>query len=261
MSSLRVFFRGGVTSYRALFGWLNPWVGIPMLVVAPLFQLLFFAYLGRTTDVEDDTYFVVGNALLAAALPGLLGTGGSITGERYTRTLGMLLASPASRVALFVGRTLPAMVNGFVVSAFCFVAGALILDVHITRSSVPALAVVILACALSCSALGLCTGALGLRIRDVVSVSWILVPILLLVSGANVPRDRLPEWLQTIGSGLPLKHGIEAARRLVAGETLTDVGDLVLAELAVAIAYAALGLVLLRVFELESRRSASLETM
>jgi ABC-2 type transport system permease protein len=261
MSSVRVFFRGGVTSYRALFGWLNPWVGIPMLIVTPLFQLLFFAYLGRTTGVESDTYFVVGNALLAAALPGLLGTGGSITGERYTRTLGMLLASPASRVALFVGRTLPAMVNGFAVSAFCFVAGALILDVHVPASSVPSLAVVILACALSCSALGLCTGALGLRIRDVVSVSWILVPILLLVSGANVPRGRLPEWLQTIGSGLPLTHGIEAARRLVAGETLANVGGLVLLELAVAGAYAAVGLVLLRVFELESRRTASLETM
>jgi ABC-2 type transport system permease protein len=191
----------------------------------------------------------------------LLGVGGSITGERYTRTLGMLLASPASRIALFVGRTLPAMVNGFAVSAFCFLAGALILDVHVASSSVPALALVILACALSCSALGLCSGAVGLRIRDVVSVSWIFVPILLLVSGANVPRDRLPEWLQAIGSGLPLTHGIEAARRLVAGETLTDVGGLVLAELAVAVAYAALGLVLLRVFELESRRTASLETM
>jgi ABC-2 type transport system permease protein len=261
MSSLRVFFRGGVTSYRALFGWLNPWVGIPMLVVTPLFQLLFFTYLGRAAGVEDDTYFVVGNALLAATLPGLLGTGGSITGERYTRTLGMLLASPASRVALFVGRTLPAMVNGFAVSAFCFLAGALILDVHVAGGALPALALVILACASSCSALGLCTGAVGLRMRDVVSVSWIFVPILLLVSGATVPRDRLPDWLQTLGSALPLTHGIEAARRLVAGETLADVGGLVLLELAVAAVYAALGLLLLRFFELESRRTASLETM
>ena len=261
MSSLRVFFRGGVMSYRALFGWLNPWVGIPMLVVTPLFQLLFFAYLGRATAVESDTYFVVGNALLAATLPGILGTGGAISGERYTRTLGMLLASPASRVALFVGRALPATVNGFAVSAFCFLAGALILDVHVAASALPALAVVILACAFSCATLGLCSGAVGLRIRDVVSVGWIWVPILLLVSGANVPRDRLPEWLQTIGSGLPLTHGIEAARRLVAGETLADVGGLVATELGVALAYATLGVLLLRLFELESRRTASLETM
>ena len=54
MNSARVFFRGGVTSYRALFGWLNPWVGVPMLVVAPLFQLLFFAFLGRSAGLESD---------------------------------------------------------------------------------------------------------------------------------------------------------------------------------------------------------------
>jgi ABC-2 type transport system permease protein len=261
MTSLRVFFRGGVTSYRALFGWLNPWVAFPMFVIAPLFQLLFFAYLGRTTGTASDTYFVVGNALLAASLPGLLGMGGSITGERYTRTLGMLLASPANRVALFLGRAMPALANGFVVSAFCFVSGALILDVHVPASAVPALALVIAVCAFSCSALGLCTGAVGLRVRDVVSASWIFVPVLLLVSGANVPRDRLPDWLHALGSGLPLTHGIEASRRLVAGQSLAENGRLVLLELAIGVAYATLGLLLLRWFELESRRTASLETM
>jgi ABC-2 type transport system permease protein len=258
MTSLRVFVRGGVTSYRALFGWLTPWVAVPMFVVAPLFQLLFFAYLGRTTDVAGDTYFVVGNALLAASLPGLLGMGGSITGERATKTLGMLLSSPANRVALFLGRTLPAIVNGFVVSAFCFVTGALLLDVHVPATAVPRLALIILICAFSCAALGLCMGAVGLRVRNVVSASWILVPVLLLVSGANVPLDRLPDWLQTIGAGLPLNHGIAAARDVVAGGTL---GRAVVIELVVGLAYTCAGLMLLRLFEFESRRTASLETM
>lgn len=261
MNSLRVFFRGGVTSYRALFGWLNVWVAVPMFVIAPLFQLLFFAYLGRTTDVASDSYFVVGNALLAAAIPGLLGMSGSIGGERSSQTLGMLLASPANRLALFLGRTLPAIVNGLVVSVFCFVSGALVLHVHVSGSAVPALVLVIAVCAFSCSALGLCMGAVGLRARDVVSTGWILVPVLLLVSGANVPVDRLPGWLQAIGSALPLRHGIEAARHLVAGETLAETGRLVLLELAVGVAYAVVGLLLLRWFERESRRTASLETM
>ena len=261
MTSLRVFLRGGITSYRALFGWLNPWVAFPMFVIAPLFQLLFFAYLGRTTGTASDTYFVVGNALLAAALPGLLGTGGSITGERSARTLGMLLASPANRVALFVGRTIPALANGFLVSAFCLVSGALILDIHVGASAVPAIALVIVVCAFSCSALGTCTGAVSLRVRDVISASWTLVAVLLLVSGANVPRDRLPGWLQSVGSGLPLTHGIEAARHLVAGQTLAENGRLVLVELGIGVAYATLGVLLLRLFERESRRTASLETM
>jgi ABC-2 type transport system permease protein len=258
MTSLRVFLRGGVTSYRALFGWLNPWIAVPMFVIAPLFQLLFFAYLGRATDVASDTYFVVGNALLAAALPGLLGMGGSISGERAAKTLGMLLSSPANRVALFLGRTLPAIANGFVVSAFCFLTGALVLHVHVAASAVPRVALIIVVCAFSCAALGLCMGAVGLRVRNVIAVSWIFVPVLLLVSGANVPLDRLPDWLQTIGAGLPLTHGIAAARDAVAGGTL---GLAVLFELVVGIAYTGAGLLLLRVFEFESRRTASLEVM
>jgi ABC-2 type transport system permease protein len=252
VTSLRVFFRGGVTSYRALFGWLTPWVAIPMFVVAPLFQLLFFAYLGRTTGVANDRFFVIGNALLAAALPGLLGMGGSISGERATKTLGMLLVSPASRVALFLGRALPAILNGFVVSAFCLACGALILDVHV--GSVARLALIILVCAFSCAALGLCVGALSLRMRSVVPLGWIFVPILLLVSGANVPVARLPDWLQTLGGGLPMRHGIAAAR---AENISRELG----LELTIAVVYAAAGLLLLRFFEYESRRTASLETM
>lgn len=261
MSSLRVFLRGGVTSYRALFGWLNPWVALPMFVIAPLFQLLFFAYLGRATSVEDDAFFVVGNGLLAVALPGLLGMGGSVSGERTAGTLGMLLVSPANRVALFLGRALPAVVNGFAVSVFCLVSGALLLDVHVAASAIPALALIIVVSAFACSGLGLCVGALGLRARDVISFTWIFVPVLLLVSGANVPRDRLPDWLQTLGSGLPLTHGIEAARDLVAGQALGENGRALLLELVIGLVYSALGLLLLRVFELESRRTASLETM
>jgi ABC-2 type transport system permease protein len=84
--------------------------------------------------------------------------------------------------------------------------------------------------------------------------------VLLLVSGANVPVDRLPGWLQTIGSGLPLTHGIEAARGVVAGQALAENARLLLLELAVGLAYAGLGLLLLRAFEFESRRTASLET-
>ena len=119
----------------------------------------------------------------------------------------------------------------------------------------------VVVCAFSCSGLGLCVGALGLRARDVISFAWVFVPLLLLVSGANVPRDRLPDWLQTVGSGLPLTHGIEAARDVVAGQALGENGSTLLLELAIGLVYSAVGLLLLRLFELESRRTASLETM
>ena len=70
MRSLRIFAIGGWLSYRALFGWLNPYLFVIILLVPSVTQILFFAYLGRAAGVEDDTFYVVGNAVVAAAVPG-----------------------------------------------------------------------------------------------------------------------------------------------------------------------------------------------
>ena len=49
---LRVFFVGGLMSYRALFNWLSPWILVPSFLVAPLFQILLFTYVGRAAGLE-----------------------------------------------------------------------------------------------------------------------------------------------------------------------------------------------------------------
>jgi ABC-2 type transport system permease protein len=80
----RIFFIGGAISFRALFAWIRPWVYIPTLVVGPTSQILFFAFLGRTAHLEDDAWFVVGNAVQSASLAALFGMGFAIDGERWT---------------------------------------------------------------------------------------------------------------------------------------------------------------------------------
>jgi ABC-2 type transport system permease protein len=257
---LRVFFVGGLTSFRALFGWLNPYIYVPMLIITPLFELLFFAYLGRATHSESDSYFVVGNALIGASLPCLWGTGWGIAGERRTQTLGALLSSPASRLALFLGRGLPSIANGMVVAAFCFGCGRLLLDFHPRASALPGLALATLVSAFSCSALGLSIGALGLRGRNVTALNNLALIGFLIATGANVPLQRLPGWLQTVSAYLPLTHGIKAARAVLDGASIDRAGHLLLTELAVGIAYTFVGVAALKLFELESRKSASLET-
>jgi ABC-2 type transport system permease protein len=57
VSSCRIFFVGGLTSYRALFYWLSPWIYIPSLLVAPIFQILLFAYIGRSAGLESDSFY------------------------------------------------------------------------------------------------------------------------------------------------------------------------------------------------------------
>ena len=118
MKSLRVFFVGGVMSYRALFNWISPWILVPTFLIAPIFQILLFAYIGRAARLESDEFYVIGNALQYAAIPCLFAMSQSIGGERFQETLSAILVSPAARVPLFFWRSLPVVLNGAFVAAF-----------------------------------------------------------------------------------------------------------------------------------------------
>ena len=258
--NLRVFFVGGYISYRALFNWMHWSHYIPTMLGAPLFQVLFFAYVGRFAELQNDEFFVTGNAVQLSAMAGVYGMAMTIGGERWTQTLSPLLATPANRLPLFLGRALPLIANGIITSAFAFTVGALLLDFDLPARQIPALAVVVVASAFACTSLGLVVGALGLRGRDVFFLANLVVYLLVLFSGANIPIDSLPEWMQQVSRVIPLTHGIEAAREIADGATLADVSDLVWTELGIGAAYAALGYALFKLFESEGRRRASLET-
>jgi ABC-2 type transport system permease protein len=261
MSAVRVFFIGGYLAYRALFNWIHPGMYIPTMLAGPIFQVLFFAYVGRFVGLQNDAFFVVGNAIVISAMAGIFGTAMAIGGERWTQTLSPLLATPANRAALFLGRALPFIANGIFVSTFGFVCGWLFLDFDPALSSLPVLALIVAASATSCTALGLCVGATGLRARDVMFLANLVTFLLVLLTGANVPLDVMPAWMEVVARALPMTHGIEAGREVAAGATLGDVDHLLSTELAIAVLYGALGYWLFRFFEFEGRRRASLETI
>jgi ABC-2 type transport system permease protein len=259
MTSLRIFAIGGLTSYRALFYWLTPYVYVPSLLVAPIFQILLFAFIGRSAGLESDEFYVIGNALQYAAIPCVFAMGYAISGERYQQTLGPILVSPAPRLPLFLGRAVPVMLNGAFVAAFSLAVGGLLLGIDVPASAFAPLALVTLVCAVSCTGLGLINGALGLRVREVAVLANIMFGLLLIFSGANVPLDELPGWMQAISEVVPLTHGIEAARLLANGASLGAVDHLIGDELLVGACYGVAGYALLRFFEWQSRVHATLE--
>lgn len=258
-SSVRIFFLGGLTSYRALFSWLSPWVLVPTFVLGPIFQILFFAYVGRSAGVGSDSFFLIGNAVQYASIPCLFAMGNTIDGERYSHTLGLLLVSPARRTPLFLGRALPVILNGFVVSLFALVVGAVVLGVKLPTSSLPSLAFVVAVSAFACTGLGLVTAALALRVRETATLSNLVFGMLLIFCGVNVPLGALPGWMAAVASWLPLTHGIAAARELAAGASFSAVARTVAAEAGVGAIYLVIGLAMLRFLEIESRRRATLE--
>jgi ABC-2 type transport system permease protein len=256
---LRVFFIGGLIAYKALFNWLKPSIYIPTMLGSPLFQILFFTYLGRFSGVQNDAFFVVGNAVQACAMSSIYGMTMTIANERFFGTLAPLLASPANRLAMFLGRALPVVVNGLVVSIFGFCVGLVFLHFHLALGQLPALAAVLVVTVTSCTCLGMLLGSIGLRARDVFFISNLIYWSMLLVCGVNVPLSALPGWLQAIGRALPLTHGIAAARKIAAGGALSDVGALLGAELKIGALYGLAAYGLFRLFEVEARRRASLE--
>ena len=260
MKAARIFFVGGLTSFRALYGWLSPWIYVPTMMIAPIFQILLFAYIGRAAHLESDRFYVIGNAIQYASIPCLFAMANTIAGERQQQTLGAILASPAPRLPLFLGRSLPVIANGVIVAAFGLAVGGLILDVHVPGSAIAPLALVIVVSAAACTGLGLVNAAIGLRVRETAVLSNIIFGFLLVFCGVNVPLDELPAGMSTIAQGLPLTHGIEAARKLADGQSLAGgAGRLVLAEALVGALWAWGGYLLLRFFELQSFRHATLE--
>ena len=259
MTRLRIFFVGGLMSYRALFSWLSPWILIPTFCIGPLFQILLFAYIGRTTHLESDEFYVVGNALQYSSLPCLFAMAQTVDGERFQQTLPVILATPAPRLPLFVGRSLPVIVNGILVAVFAFATGGLLLGIHVPAGAIASLALVIAVTALACTGLGLVNAAIGLRFRDTAVSSNLFFGLLLVCCGVNVPLHDLPGWLSTTAQGFPLTHGIEAARKLANGASLGGVWRLVAAETLVGLLYAAAGYSLIRLMERVSRSRAALE--
>jgi ABC-2 type transport system permease protein len=246
-------------SYRALFNWLTPWIFIPSFLVAPIFQILLFVYIGRSAGVQSDEFYVIGNALQYAAIPCIFAMSNTITGERFQNTLGYILVTPAGRLPLFLGRSLPVIANGVFVAAFSFVVGGLIVHIHVPRGAIGSLALVLVVAAFACTGVGLVSAGIGFLVRETAVLNNIVFGILLIFSGANVALDDLPDWMATVARGMPLTHAIEAARKLADGASLSSVIGLIGAEALIGAVYGVIGYVLIRFMERQSRTQATLE--
>ena len=259
---VRVFFVGGVISYRALFNWIRLYIYIPTMLGSPLFQIVFFTYVGRYSHAGNgDAFFIVGNAVQVCGMSCVYGMTMAVANERWFGTLGPLLASPANRLAVFLGRGVPVFANGLLVSVFGFGVGAALLHFRPPLHSLPALAFVVCLTTVSCTTFGMVLGSIGLRSKDFFFVANLAYFLMLLFCGVNIPLSVLPGWMSAIGRCLPLTHGIEAARTIAAGGRLAHVSGLLWTEAAIGATWVVVAFLMLRFFELESRRTAALDRM
>jgi ABC-2 type transport system permease protein len=247
----------GYHDYAGIYTW-KTWVA--GWYVRVLFQVAFFALIGKLLGSDERVHFLlVGNAVMLAALGALFAVAGT-TWERRTGTLGLLVASPSSPVVVFTGRSVWALTEGILSSVTVFYVAAMIfgLDLPWPRSVlyVPLVAVV----ALSTYALGTFLGGLVLRAMSTRNVvANITTGTMLAVCGVNVPVDYFPAPVGWLAQVLPVTHGLQAIRDLLAGPGAWDVLGNVGLELVVGSGWFALALLTFNRLAENGRRDGSIE--
>lgn len=256
---LRVCGRGGIFAYRGLFAFISPGMYVAVMLGSPVLQIVFFTYLGRFAGNARDEFFVSGNAVQVAAMATIFGVVLAMADERRHGMLAPLMATPADRLALFLGRSLPYVANGVIVSTFSFGVSYVLFGFDLEASRIPLLAAVVVTATLSCACLGLMIASIGLRVRDISIATNLAYFGMLLLCGVNVELSALPGWMAAAGRLLPMTHGIEAARKVIAGDPASAVVRLLAIEAAIGAAYGLLGYALFRHFERRARHHDGFE--
>lgn len=260
-SDARLYFASAWYSYRALYAWQTIGPYMSGKVAFPIAQMLFFLYLGRLAGVENPIYIVVGNILLLPATNGVAGVSMTISGEREFRTLPYLIASPAPRGPLFLGRSLVHIVDGMLSTIAALILGILFFHIDLSHSNLTLTGLCILLISVTSCGLGLLLGSLSLRTREAWTITSMVSILLYILCGVNFPVNVLPKFLRVISYCLPLTRGIQAARLAMNGADWSTISRLVIGELLIGLVYIAAGYTLFTWFEKMSLVDGQIEAM
>lgn len=261
---IRLFASNAVFSFKAQFDWLYPPMWITMKLVLTLSQMAFFVFVGQFASTPDKVastvaYIAIGNAIQTMSWNTVFSVI-NITGQdKWGGTLPLLLATPAPRLPVFIGRAMIHVFDGILSVAISFAFATFLFGVNLSGANVLALVVVIFLTSFTMSGFGLLIGGFSFHFRNPMVFANIFTFVLLIFCGVNFPVSLLPQVLQPVSYIFPLTYGISAGRLTIAGATLTDV-SLLLGQMLIAGFIAMfIGYALFRLFENMARKSGKLE--
>lgn len=259
--NFRLYLASAWYSYRALYAWQGFNGYLSGKIVFPIAQMLFFLFLGKLAGIQDPLYIVIGHIFLLPATNGIAGVSLTISGERDFRTLPYLIASPASRVPLFLGRSLVHIIDALLSTLVALILGIFFFHVDLSQSNTALLILCILLITTTSCGIGLVLGSLALRSREAWTITSMISILLYMLSGVNFPVSVLPKFFQAISYSLPLTRGIQAARLALSGADWSAVQSLFIGELLIGLLYIAVGYAMFLWFEKLSLVDGQIETM
>ena len=267
MSLLRIFFSSAVFSFKAQFGWLYPPMWLTMKLVMSLSQMSFFVFVGQFLITAGNAptnliaYIAIGNAIQVLAWNTVFSVINITSHDKWDGTLPLVLATPAHRLPLFVGRAMIHVLDGMLSVAVSFVYAVFLFGVNFGNTDIFALIVVVFLTAFTMTGFGLLIGGFSFYFRNPLVFANIFTFILLIFCGVNFPVQNLPQSLQFVSYIFPLTYGVDAGRKVIAGATLTDIVPLLGQMLIVGFISIMLGYVFFRSFEHVSRKTGRIEAV
>jgi ABC-2 type transport system permease protein len=264
-SRTRVFFSSAVFSFKAQFSWLNPPMWLTMKLILPFSQMAFFVLVGvfSTGNVHSEivTFMAIGNAIQAMSWNSVFAVINITSADKWDGTLQPILATPAQRMPLFVGRSMMHVFDGLLSVLFALIFAAFIFGVDFGRTNLLSLAAVLLLTSLTVTGFGLLIGGFSFYFRDPMVFANIFTFIQLIFCGINFRVESLPQQIQFISYLFPLTYGVQAGRDVIAGAALADIAPLLLQMTVVGFVALVLGYFFFNRFEKSARKTGRLESI
>lgn len=231
------------------------------VLTLPLFQMAFFVYLAHfvAPTSSNIAFIAVGNAMQVASFSSIFAVCNITTEEKRQGTLIPLIATPANRFPLFLGRSMFQIANSMTTISVGFVYATLVFGVDMSHADFLSLAVVIVITSLTMTGFGLMLGSVGLFMRTAMVIANIFLFAGQLLCGVNFPVSVLPIWLQPFSYTIPMTYGTAAARAAVQGSNIPQMGWVLFQEIVVGAGSILVGYLLFIGFEALSIRRGTLE--
>ena len=162
-------------------------------------------------NLEPTWSTVPGLVAILTTLMGVMVTALSVARERELGTFEQLLVSPLSPAEVIVGKTLPALLIGFVEASGMVLVGVLVFRVPLT-GSVGLLYLGMVVYLAAVIGVGLFVSSLAKTQQQAILGAFVFMVPAMLLSGFASPVENMPDWLQTLTLANPVRHFMVIAK-------------------------------------------------
>ena len=214
------------------------------MILPLIFLVIFVGVFGNHAvgpeRVKASTYYVPGLTAMAVIAGSFVNLVISVTAQREAGVLKRRRATPVPAWVIIAGRAVTAIAVSAAVAGVLLAVGRVAYGVHLPTSTIPGVAVTVIAGSATFCVLGYAlSAAIGSADSAQPTVQAIMLP-LYFISGVFIPNPNLPHWLQDVARVFPVQHLADALHH--AYDPSLHGAGFVWSDLGMLAAWAAVGL-------------------